>query len=55
MTTDLPYRECKNCDSLICCKNINVEIDGKVTLPDECVKKDEREIEIKEHYEHVRV
>jgi hypothetical protein len=42
---DYPYRECKDCTSIIDCHNIEIIVDGRGTkkLPDDCPKKDEYE------------
>jgi hypothetical protein len=40
--SDLPYRECKKCQSITDCKNLEIEQDGMGTIlvPDDCPKKD---------------
>lgn len=39
---DYPYRECKNCQDISSCKNLDIEQDGFGTPipPEDCPKKD---------------
>jgi hypothetical protein len=52
MPQEYPYRECKNCDGAICCKNLVIEeFTGRAKPPDNCIRKAAIELELKKHYE----
>jgi hypothetical protein len=43
----MPYRECKNCNDISFCHNLDTEtLTGKITIPSDCPKRDLRQKEI---------
>jgi hypothetical protein len=52
---EYPYRECKNCDGVICCRNLVIEeLTGIPKPPDDCIKKTEIEKELENYYNDIR-
>jgi len=52
MRQEYPYRECIHCESVKDCRNMQVEeLTGKPMPPDDCIRKEAIDLEIKKHYE----
>ena len=47
LINDMPYRECKKCNDISFCHNLDTEtLTGKITIPSDCPKRDLRQKEI---------
>jgi hypothetical protein len=47
LINDLPFRECKGCNDISYCRNLDTEpATGKMLIPDNCPKKIIRQLEI---------